>query len=94
MNERWFNKLLLAYLNDLRGIPQTEVELNDYVQRRLHKPSPAEAARALTYLESAGYIEQSQATAADAPLWKITAGGIRQITKNVKPTELDPMVHG
>jgi hypothetical protein len=94
VNERYYNRLLLAHLNDLRGIPQTLDELAELAQARLRKPCLPQCERALEYLQTAGYIERCEATAADAPLWKITADGIRQITKNVKPQELDPLIHG
>ena len=94
MNERQFNRLLLSQLNDLRGIPQTEAELAAYVEARMHKPSEAQVARSLEYLESAAYIVRCEATAADAALWKITAAGMRQILRQVKPGELDPLIHG
>jgi hypothetical protein len=94
MNERFINRLVLGYLNDLRGIPQKLEEVSEYVRGRVRRPAGAEVERALTTLEAAGYIEQAQVVAADPPMWKITADGIRQIEKLVPTEKLDPLIHG
>ena len=90
MKERMINRLVLLFLDDLRGIPQGFEEISEYVSRRLRRPSGELVERALAALESAGYAEQTQRTQADERLWKITAAGIRQATKNVP--SLDPLI--
>lgn len=94
MNERMFNRLLLSYLNDVRGIPQTFEELSSYAAGRVRRPCEAEAERALEYLVAAGYAERCELTAADPRMWKISATGIRMALKQVPAEELDPMVWG
>lgn len=94
MTERYYNKLVLLYLADLRGIPQTASEIADYVAGRVNRPAQAETLRALDTLQTLGYIERAEATAADQPLYKVGPGGLRQALKQVPPSALDPMIWG
>ena len=94
MNERLLNNMVLRYFNDLRGIPRTIEEVHDYIQQRWRKPCLPAVERAIEYLSSALYLARCEAMAADEPLYVISASGIRQILKQVKPDGLDPMIHG
>lgn len=92
--QRAINKLVLQYFNDMTGIPQGFDDVSNYVRSRLMKPSGPYVERALCYLLAADYIVAFQMTAADEKQWKVTASGIRQISRNVRPEELDPMIWG
>jgi hypothetical protein len=91
-NERVNNKLVLKFFEDLRGIPQSTEDVETYVQARLNRPPAAIVDRAIKFLESAGYLERCEATAADNPMWKITASGSRQALRLVDHKYLDPMI--
>lgn len=88
------NRLALNYLADLSGIPQETGEVAEYVSKRMRRPCAMETQRALDELETLGYVARAEATAADVPCWKITAAGLRQAKKQVRPEELDPMIWG
>jgi hypothetical protein len=90
--ERINNKMLLKYFEDLRGIPQNSEDIQQYMQTRLNRPAASISDRAVKYLESAGYVERCEATAADEPMWKITAKGSQQALKLVPREQLDPMI--
>lgn len=92
VTERQFNRSVLKYMDQIRGIPQSIEDLHGYVSNLVRRTCEPQVQRAIEYLESAGYVERCQATAADAPLWKITAAGTKQINRMVKPAELDSMI--
>lgn len=92
ISERMANRILLAWFNDLRGIPQSLEEASNYLSARVRKPSGAETEKAVEFLTQAGYLEHAERTAADPQLWKITAAGMRQISKQVPAAQLDPMI--
>lgn len=92
MNERMINKLVLRFLNDVMGIPQSGAEIVDYVFGRTNRECSALVERALIYQQSAGYVEQAQPTAADERMYKVTAKGTRQIERLVPQAEIDPMI--
>lgn len=94
MKPTLINKLSLCYLADLNGIPQEVGEVADYIEKRLRHPARAETRAALERLETLGYVARAEATAAAEPLYKITASGLRQASRQVRPEELDPMVWG
>lgn len=91
MTDRIVNRTILHYFNDL-GIAQSFDDVDSYVRGRVGRRATNDVDRSLRYLESAGYIEQCQATAADDPAWKITAAGMRQAGRQVRPDDLDPMI--
>jgi len=93
MDQRYATKLCLQLLDDLNGVPQGIEDLREHVSNRVRLPVGAEIERAMNYLEQAGYAERCEATAADDPLWRATAKGMRQIRRQVPRSELDPMVH-
>ncbi len=90
--ERLANRLVLRHAADVNGIPQDAGDFAQVLKRRGVEPPQAEARRSVRELETLGYLERCEATAADEALWKITAAGLRQILKNVKPDALDPMI--
>ena len=92
MTERDFNKIILRYFNDMRGIPRSVGEVSEYVRLRIRRPCEAQCERALEYLVASKYIERCEATAADEPLFKITQSGMRQAARRVAQKELDPMI--
>jgi hypothetical protein len=94
MTERLINRITLRHLADLRMVPQTGREIAEYVQGRIRRPCEYEVETALCTLEAAGYVARCEATAADRPLWKITATGLRQALQAVPRAELDPLVWG
>lgn len=87
-------RIVLGYLADLQSIPQTFGEVSAYAQSRLRRACEVEAREAIDTLETLGYLARAEATAADEPLWKITASGLRQALRRVPPKELDPMIWG
>jgi hypothetical protein len=96
-NERQMNRLALQYMADLRSVPQTAGEVADYLGGRLacgRGRALELARRACDTLEVAGYLARCAAAAADEPLWKITADGLRQALRQVPPTKLDPLIWG
>ena len=94
MNEAQMNRLALLYMRDLQSVPQTGAEIATYCAGRMRQPCEARARRAVETLETLGYLARCEATAADEPLYKITASGLRQALRRVKPDELDPMIWG
>ena len=94
MNEIWFNKFCLSFSENRRGIPFCLQDVADAAAQRLRKPCEFPCDRALEFLLAAKYLARCELTAADEPLYKITADGIRQIFKKVPPAEVDPMIHG
>jgi hypothetical protein len=94
MNSMTINRLCLQYFADLQSVPQTAAEAAEYIGGRMRRPARAETDRALSTLETLGYLARAEATAADEPLYKITASGLRQILKRVSVSDLDPMVWG
>lgn len=88
------NRLVLLYCRDLQSVPQTVGEIADYAQQRLRRTCEPETRAAVDTLETLGYLARCEATAADEPLYKITASGLRQALKKVRPADLDPMVWG
>lgn len=91
MNERFFNHMILHFLDDLRGIPQKREEVSNHVRNRVRMPCEAQVNRALAFLESSKYIRPA-GTAADDDLWVITDDGTRQIKRMVPRADLDPMI--
>lgn len=92
IQERTINRLVIGFFEDLRGIPQRFEDVSNYVRLRINRPAESLSQRSLSYLESAGYIEKSQATAADDPMWKITSKGIAQALRMVDVKDLDKMI--
>ena len=94
MNDAGMNRMALLYMRDLQSVPQTVAEIASYCQSRLRRPCDDRTRRAVETLETLGYLARCEATAADEPLYKITASGLRQALRIVKPDELDPMIWG
>lgn len=92
MNERYYNRTILRFFNDLRGVPQTLEEVSNYVHGLTGKRSETQVERAMTYLTEAEYIERCEATVADKELWKITAKGMRQASQNIPKADMDKMI--
>ena len=92
LNERYYIRTILRFFDDLRVVPQTLEEVSNYVYGLTGKPCEAQVDRAMSYLESAEYIERCEANVADKPMWKITAKGIRQVTRNIPKEQKDPMI--
>lgn len=88
------NRLVIGFLGDLSGIPQTAAEIAIYVGGRIRRPAEAVTDDALRTLETLGYVEKGAATADAEPLWKVTAAGLRQAKRMVPASELDPMIWG
>jgi len=93
-NDVLLNRLTLAYMADLQSVPQSHGEVAAYLQSRLGRKAEGEARRAIETLCTLNYLARAEATAADEPLYKITASGLRQALKRVAPADLDPMVWG
>ena len=94
MSERLLTRTVLRYAADLRGIPQSFEEIHNHVAGRLRRPAHSETVNAIATLETLGYLARSEATAADEPLYTITASGLRQALKQVPAAQLDPMIWG
>lgn len=93
-NERLCNRLILRHASDVAGIPQSAADFAHVLRGRGLEPAEAAARQGIAQLATLGYLARAEATAADEPLYKITASGLRQILRQVKAEELDPMVWG
>ena len=95
MNERrFFNREVMLHYSDLAGIPRSRDDVKESLRRRLRRRCEHQVEKAITYLAAAGYIEDCAETAADDPIYRITAGGIRQAEKQVPRDDLDMMIWG
>jgi hypothetical protein len=93
-DDRLLARMLLVFMADLAGIPQTFRELADYAAKRLRRPCDGEVQMILSRLETYDYLARCEAQAADLPLYKITASGLRQALKQVPPDQLDTSIWG
>ena len=94
MDNRLINRLLLRHASDVNGIPQTVQDFADVLATRGIAGAEDTARRSLNNLQTLGYVQRCEATAADRPMYKITADGLRQINKQVAPDKLDAMIWG
>lgn len=92
INERIYNRVVLCFLNDLVGIPQTRKEIVEHLAGRIRKPCEAQVDRALSVLETLEYVRRCEPTADDEPMYKITDKGMRQAGRKVPLSELDPLI--
>ena len=93
-NDVLANRLILRHCADVTGIPQGVVDFAHLLRSRSIEPADGAAERAARELATLGYLSRCEATAGDDALYKITASGLRQISRRVPAAELDPMVWG
>ncbi len=93
MNERLINRTALVYFADINGMTLTVDEVHAYLRARAPSIRREVVERAVNTLTTAGYLERPAELPADVdPMFKVTAAGIRQARRAVKPADLDPLI--
>lgn len=92
MNIVLIRRTVLKFFADTPGIPQSVEDVREHISLRLGAVAVEHVPQLCAELETAGYIADARATAADDARWKVTIDGIRMASRNVKPAMLDPMI--